>query len=280
MGGEKLARHDINFIVAGLLAIVVSMGLPFSTYADEASETIQTARFILHVGTEQIVQKKTTYSNTTELANSALSTLESLADELNRIFDYKPQQKVVLRFLYPQEFTQQTGAPLWTSAMFFRGEIIIPLSEMNFKDRVELTRALRHEYAHAIIADISNYSSPAWLDEGLAQIIEGSPHPAIGPAFKAWLNENEAMPLAWLESGFMRLDTKIVPAAYGESLFIARHLVNTYGMKRVVAFLLELGRGTSVEQAFPIVFFKDYLRFHKDLNELAQRWNISAAINP
>ena len=280
MDGEKLARHFKKITVAVLLAFAVSMGLPFLSFAENSSETIQTPRFILHIGNEQQAPQKFYFDNTTEFATTALSTLESLADELNRVFDYKPQQQVVLRFLTPKEFSDQTGAPLWTSAMFFRGEIIIPLSETNFNDRSELARALRHEYVHALIADMSSYSSPAWLDEGLAQLIEGAPHPAIGPAFRNWLSENETMPLEWLESGFMRLDPNLVPAAYGESLFIARHLINTYGMKRVVAFLKELGKGTPSETAFYSAFSKDYYRFDRDLNELALRWSNSNTRNP
>ena len=280
MDGEKLARHFKILIVAVLLAFAVSMELPLLLFADDLPNTIQTPRFILHIGNKQQSPQKTNFNNTNELATAALSTLESLADELNRIFDYRPQQQVVLRFLTPKEFSEQTGAPLWTSAMFFRGEIIVPLSDINFKDRSELARALRHEYTHALIADMSNYSSPAWLDEGIAQIIEGAPHPAIGPAFRSWLSENETMPLEWLEGGFMKLDPKLVPAAYGESLFIARHLINTHGMKRVVAFLKDLGNGTSAENAFFAAFSKNYSRFNKDLNELALRWSNSNAVNP
>lgn len=280
MGDDKLARHHLDLAVAVFLAIVVSMVLPFFSDAQNNPNIIQTPRFTLHVEEEGQTSKKRNFSNKTEFAFSALAILETLADELNRIFSYRPQRPVVLRFLTPKEFADQTGAPPWTSAMFFRGEIIVPLSESNFKDRSELYRALRHEYTHAVIADISDYSSPAWLDEGLAQIIEGAPHPAVGPALRKWLSGNEIMPLEWLESGFMRLDPKIVPAAYGESLFIARHLVNTYGIKRVVNFLSELGKGTATDSAFDKAFGTRYASFSHNLNQLAIRWSSSGATTP
>src|SRR5690606_26447433 len=118
--------------------------------------------------------------------------------------------KVVLRFLPPEEFRRQTGAPEWTSAMYFRDEITIPLTKSTAWERDELDRALRHEYVHAVIAELSEYRCPAWLDEGVAQLLEGQVNPLLGPALRRWIALNPAIPLDWLQNGFTTLDSGYV----------------------------------------------------------------------
>ncbi|MFN8389201.1 MAG: hypothetical protein U0136_02790 [Bdellovibrionota bacterium] len=214
------------------------------------------------------------------VADQAINILNDTADEYSRVFGERPTNKVVLRFLSPEEFRRQTGAPSWTSAMFYRGEISIPMVKSRGINVTELHRALRHEYVHAVVAELSDYKCPAWLDEGVAQLLEGQPNPLLGPALRNWIKSNQAMPLDWLQNGFTTLDAQIVPAAYAQSLFAARTIVNTYGFKSIVTYFSKLREGKTETQAFSSSFGVDKRTFEEALNSQIKFWAARPNLNP
>lgn len=217
---------------------------------------------------------------TKNVAERAIDILNRTADEYSRVFGERPQQRVVLRFLSPEEFRRQTGAPAWTSAMFYRGEISVPIVKARGINFNELHRALRHEYVHSVIAELSDYKCPAWLDEGVAQLLEGQPNPLLGPALRSWISSNSAMPLDWLQNGFTTLDAKIVPAAYAESLFAARTIVNTYGFSAIVKYLAALKSGTPENDAFTLAFSVEKSVFEEALTSQIKSWAGSSSLHP
>ena len=250
-----------------------------SAAAEATYTTYNTPRFTLHI--DRSGPEPTSIAPSREqLAKDSIAILNRTYDELRRIFKAAPKQQVVLRFLSPQEFKKQTGAPSWTSAMYYRDEITIPLSESTGVDMLELERALRHEYVHAFIAQLSRYRCPAWLDEGIAQLIEGEPNPLLGPALRRWVVFNDPIPLNWLRNGFTTLDSKIVPAAYAQSLFATRRIVNTLGMQSVVEYLQLLADGRDEDAAFKKAFAKTKPEFERELGFQMRRWAQSSVEHP
>ncbi len=216
-----------------------------------------------------------------QLAKSTLSVLDDTYEELSAQFQIKPQQKVIFRFLTPEEFRKHTGAPAWTSAMYLRGEVSIPVSKSKRPNPTELRRAIRHEYTHAVVAELSGRRCPAWLDEGLAQMMEGDVNPLLGPALRRWTQDNsEAMPLSWLQNGFMTLSENIVPAAYAESLFAARSLVKKLGYSAVLGYLSALREGVAEPQAFRQAFGISERQFERQLTKEMNAWAQSGVMNP
>lgn len=255
-----------------------SLATPRGIISHQQFETIQTARFTLHYQTDDSTDAR--HQRAGDLATQALGMLSRIDQELTRILGYSSTQPVVLRFLNRDEFRKQTGAPVWTNAMFFRGEITIPVEDERGLDQKELYRALRHEYVHALVADFSGYRCPAWLDEGLAQIIEGDPNPLLGPALRKWISRNEAMPLDWLENGFTTLNDSMVPAAYAQSLFITRTLINRRGFESVKRYLQELRSGEAPEEAFSKAFNFSQKEFENQLSAQIARWATSNQLQP
>ena len=241
-------------------------------------QTIQTPRFTLHY--QDYRESEERHKRAGDIATQALGMLNRIDSELTRILDYRPTHPVVLRFLSKEDFRRQTGAPNWTNAMFFRGEITIPVEESIGLDQNELYRALRHEYVHALVADFSGYRCPAWLDEGLAQVIEGDPNPLLGPALRKWVRSNDAMPLSWLENGFTTLNDSMVPAAYAQSLFATRSLINRKGFKSIKQYLQELRRGKNTEVAFLRAFGFPQSDFEEELTPQIARWANSGQAQP
>ena len=250
------------------------------TAADELLKTISTPRFTLHISADPQNSSGEPEEVVDSIASESIAILNQNYEELSRIFAMEPSRRVVLRFMSPDEFHRQTGAPKWTSAMYFRGEITVPIQTGKGTNRQQLQRALRHEYVHAVIAELSRNKAPAWIDEGLAQLLEGRPNPILGPSLRRWLSEDNPMPLEWLDSGFTTLEDGVVPAAYAQSLFATRTIVNKYGFDAVRKYLTLLSEGENSAAAFEFAFGLPQERFEQQLAQQLLRWAAGPALQP
>lgn len=269
--------HTLSYVISVFLAAALLCPPPCAN-ADEYYHSFETPRFTLFIETGDTAGAED--PRVESIAAHAIESLNENFEEFGRIFGEEVRNKVVLRFLTPQEFHRQTGAPEWTSAMYYRGEITVPIPVSGRINLDQLKRALRHELLHFITAEISRSRCPAWLDEGIAQLMEGQPNPLLGPALRAWLSQDNPLPLGWLEHGFTMLDDSVVPAAYAQSLFAARTLVNSYGFTKVTNYIRNLGAGMSNEDAFSAAFGKPFAEFEGQLGAQLQRWAASSNRHP
>ena len=262
-----------------LLYAAIMFCPPPCTALDDAAKTFSTPRFTLHVGANKTSSLgKSPYVD--GVVDDSIQVLNDTYEELKRVFDATPHKRVYLRFLAPDEFQTETGSPAWTSAMYYAGEITVPLSlqeSINFR---HLKRALRHEYVHAVVAELSDSRCPAWLDEGLAQLIEGEPNPLLGPALRKWAKTSAPMSLDSLQNGFTLLDDSLVPAAYAESLFATRTLVNRRGFAAIRSYLTHLHENRPLAEAFELSFGEKQEAFEKQLAPQIVRWAESANQSP
>lgn len=279
-----LATRLLALAIIFLLGLFLSFPLPVKAErpyqrarVSENLTSFSSPRFTLYIGGEKPAKERV---NANDIAEKSFKILNQTYDELSRIFKTRPTKKVVLRFLPPEEFRRQTGAPEWTSAMYFRNEITIPLTKTTGWDEEELHRALRHEYVHAVVAELSNYKCPAWMDEGIAQLLEGQINPLLGPALRKWIAVNQAIPLDWLHNGFTTLDAAYVPAAYAQSLFAVRKLIQTNGFSSVGTYLQHLQSGKSERRAFHLAFGMKKSLFEQELTREIRRWSHSRIPNP
>ncbi len=233
-------------------------------------ETVSTPRFTLYI--QQSLREETRFVNAADITSQSLTLLDQNYEELSRIFNARPTNRVVLRFLSPSEFHRHTGAPGWTSAMYFRGEISIPVDTDKPMSFQQLSRALRHEYVHAVVAELSGGKCPAWMDEGLAQIIEGKPNTILGPALRAWLTNDDPLPLNWLDGGFTTLNDDLVPVAYAQSFFATKSLINQKGFVAISKYLQLLRAGSPPENGFQAAFGVSLRSFEADVSQQLVRW--------
>lgn len=163
--------------------------------------------------------------------------------------------KSTLRLIDAEEFYAVTQLPSWTNAMFFRSQLVIPIDTTRNLDRKELERSLRHEYFHAVINALSDGKCPGWLDEGLAQLIEGNAHPQLWLALSDYIKKNQEMvPFDRLSRGFTKLPTEMVAPAYGQSLVAASMVESQFGLGAVRTFLEKLRSGIVANDAFRSAF--------------------------
>jgi hypothetical protein len=244
------------------------------TTISEESERIETPRFTLYYPRNK--SSSETSPTKISLKDFTLSVLDETYSEFGKILKVQPQDRVTIRFLTPEQFRIRTGAPSWTSAMYLRGEISIPLDRKATGNLAELRRAIRHEYTHAVIAEKSAKKCPAWIDEGLAQIFEEDVNPLLAPALRKWIGgRNELLSLNWLDEGFMTLSDEVVPVAYGESLFATRMLIQKYGFGAVTVYMSFLKQGSTPAAAFQTAFGESLSEFESSFQSKLYTWAIS-----
>lgn len=255
------------FAVSLFLAVVV---LPFSTLAQDRSNLgdIYRQEFLkrdLSETPKQLSNNLVSY-NLTFKGGSSLNVvyppqwntlarkLRANIDRTHRQFEGHfgsiPNFQSSLRLMDEELFYLSTGAPSWTNALYYKGQIMIPVPAKKSIDLDNVIRSAKHEYTHAVINALSDGNCPGWLDEGLAQWAEGSENPALQPALFRYLKTNPPVPLDLLQNGFTKLKTRMVPAAYAQSLFATHTLINSYGIGSLRGYLKSLRSGSDRSTAF------------------------------
>jgi hypothetical protein len=211
-------------------------------------------------------------SHWSDIAGEISTELIRTHQQLTDLFGAVPPFRSSVRLLDEPTFYEITGAPGWTNAMFFRGEIIIPLSTNEPIDLENLHRSVKHEYSHAVFSALSGGFIPGWLDEGLAQWIEGEENPALRNSLRSYLLTAAPVPLNLLQGGFTKLSPRMVPAAYAQSLIAVQALLKAYGIDRISEYLRLLREQVSKESAFMTAFGISEGDFESRLDETLTSW--------
>ena len=237
---------------------------PADTRAEKTvSQPANSPRFTLQMNEDDLPSSGNTV-DVAALGSRAMSILDEAAQDLQTMLQFKSARTIQLRFLSPEKFIREARAPRWATGVFYRGEILVPLSESQTDDD-ELERTLRHEYLHAVSAQLTNSRCPAWLDEGLAQIFEHGPDLRLHPVLSGWMQRRPLVPLNQLKSDFESQNRNIAATAYAESYFAAETIVRRYGLERLLAYFELLRSGSDQAGAFRSVFNMPLDQFEKML---------------
>jgi hypothetical protein len=277
-------RHDqLSALLASAIAILVALPplsapaqskeIPRARYTDPAEESrLRFTPLNLSNGSKLTVISPTKWSDVTK---QILKTLNDTHKEFTQLFAEIPAFSTSVRLMEETTFFELTGAPAWTNAMFFRGQIIIPLSSKKEIDLDNLIRSVKHEYTHAIMSSLSGGRLPGWLDEGIAQWFEGSESPGLRDALREWLKDHEPISLSLLQGGFTKLNTEMVPAAYAQSLLATKALAEKFGFPAIGRFLILLREGVDKQSAFLTAFDMTQEAYEKELGKALTTWGPS-----
>src|SRR5882672_10692427 len=211
------------------------------------------------------------YSGAAEpgLAREVLRALETHFAAIESELNYTPPDPIGV-ILYTQEaFADITRAPGWVGALN-DGRIRVPVQGLTGVDS-ELSRILRHELTHSFIQQKTHNRAPTWLQEGMAQWMEGKRSDENAAVLVQVYDAGQAAPLGQLEGSWMRLPGPMASYAYAWALANIEYIVQTQGMGDIERILDRLATGTATEQAVHEVLHDNYDDLMKATSEYLKK---------
>jgi hypothetical protein len=183
------------------------------------------------------------------LGLGVVKVLDETWEDLERKLGFVPQHPVTVVLQTAKAFFDTTRAPGWVAA-WNDGTIRIPVAGLD-RPTPGLVRVLRHELAHSFVASRTGANCPTWLQEGLAQWLEGG-DPGREDAALARLARRNPLPrLASLEEPFVGLSEGQALLAYAGSLSAVSYLIKQYGLDGVRRVIASLALGRTATDALP-----------------------------
>jgi tetratricopeptide (TPR) repeat protein len=190
------------------------------------------------------------------IARRVVEQLEAAYEQVGVALDTYPSKPIRVVLYTREQFRDITRLSEWTAAGF-DGRIRVPIAGA-IEQPEELDRVLVHEVTHAVVGTMSGRVAPAWLNEGLATMLE----PGGNEEAEATLAQTNVRPeLAGLHRSFVELPEGEAQVAYAYSTRAVARLVALKGMPALVSLLQDLGRGVPFESAFHQRFEMRYEEF-------------------
>jgi len=169
------------------------------------------------------------------LSGEILDHLESAYADLTSRFNVYPGSVIIVTLYSREQFHDVTESPRWVGGLF-DGQIRIPIGGLT-----RLTQASRavftHELTHCIIYHKTRGAAPRWLQEGIAQLMEGK---SARRADAELARTYGSMTPALLAEAF----------SYPLALSLVEHLLATYSFSHLLDILSALGAGSDMDAAF------------------------------
>jgi len=173
-----------------------------------------------------------------QLAQEMLDALEDGWSELSLRLAHYPEG-VILVTLYPKRaFHEVTESPEWVGGLF-DGQIRIPVGGISHLN-TRLRRVLLHELTHCFVASKTRGNAPQWVQEGLAQVVEG----------RSAAKDREGLAQAWRMLGGV---ASAAAFSYPKSLSQMEFFLHTWSQSHLNDLLDHLGRGTDISAAMQTV---------------------------
>ncbi len=190
------------------------------------------------------------------LGNLVSILLEEAYLRIGYDFGHYPEDMIEAVLYTKEQFSDVTRSPAWAGAIY-DGRIKIPVGGVT--ERTELLEGvLFHEYSHAVVHRIAKGKAPMWLNEGIAQYVEGKRVSDLQQEFmKDFIGENR-FSLRNLEGSFMGLDSKQAQKAYLMSLSATEYIIREFGSFSAIAILENLGSGDSLDDAISAAIYLPY----------------------
>jgi tetratricopeptide (TPR) repeat protein len=198
------------------------------------------------------------YSGSAEpaLARDVLRTLEAHFSAIESELNFTPPDSIGVVLYTQQAFADITRAPGWVGALN-DGRIRVPVQGLTAVTP-DLSRVLKHELTHSFVGQKTRGHAPTWIQEGLAQWMEGKRSGDSADTLVEIYREGHAASLAQLEGPWMGLPNDSAAYAYAWALANIEYIVQNDGMGDMEHILDRIGSGTSTEQSLREVLHSDY----------------------
>lgn len=198
------------------------------------------------------------YSGAAEpgLAREVLRALETHFGAIESELSYTPPEPIGVILYTQQAFADITRAPGWVGALN-DGRIRVPVQGLT-QLTPELSRVLKHELTHSFVRQKTRAAAPTWVQEGLAQWMEGKRTGASASVLLQLYDAKQAMSLEDLEGPWVRFSSPVVGYAYAWSLANMEYIAQADGMGDVERILDRIAAGSTTEKAVREVLHCDY----------------------
>jgi len=198
-----------------------------------------------------------------DLALQVLQVLRTADREYRDRLGFGPREPihVVLDNVAPED--EPDRLPRWADGLYDGGIRVPTVGLARVTPR--LTAVLRHELAHSFIHIRTRGNCPAWLQEGIAQWLEGGEPEREDARLAELARRHEVPALVTLEAPFTTRPEDALRGAYAASLSAAAHILRTRGVAGLRRLLESLGAGLPSEEALPNALGLTY-------SQLQQSW--------
>jgi tetratricopeptide (TPR) repeat protein len=213
---------------------------------EESYREGETAHFVL----------KYNGSATPDLARAILHVLEDDFRDLESQLDFTPPEPVGVILYTEQGFADITRAPSWVGALN-DGRMRIPVQGLT-SVTPELARVLKHELTHSFIGQKTHNRAPTWLQEGVAQYMEGRRTTGSAGALLNVGSQGGLPALASLEGSWMGVSGGSASIAYAWSLAVVESIIQTGSIVDISRLLDAIAASPDTEQALRDTLHDDY----------------------
>ncbi len=170
-----------------------------------------------------------------DLARGILRALEDDFRDLESQLDYTPPEQIAVILYTQQAFADITRAPGWVGALN-DGRLRIPVQGLT-QVTPDLARVLKHELTHSFVGQKSRGRAPTWLQEGIAQWMEGRRSSSVAGALVEAAAQGQVPPLATMEGSWMSLSGNSADLAYAWSLAVVESIIDAGGVSDISRLL-------------------------------------------
>ncbi len=193
---------------------------------------------------------------TPDLAREILRALEDDFNDLESQLDYTPPEQIAVILYTEQAFADITRAPGWVGALN-DGRLRIPVQGLT-EVTPELAHVLKHELTHSFVGQKSHQRAPTWLQEGVAQWMEGRRSSRDAGALVDAVSQGAIPSLGAMSGSWMELSGNSAAAAYAWSLAVVESIIDAGGVSDISRLLDRIATSSSVEEALQETLHMNY----------------------
>lgn len=191
-----------------------------------------------------------------QLTRQVLRTLEDDFGEISSQLGYTPPAPIGVILYTDRAFADITRAPGWVGALN-DGRIRVPVQGLTSMTD-GLASVLEHELTHSFIQQKTGGRCPVWLQEGVAQWMEGKRSGESAAFLVDTYERHEDLRLDSLEGSWMNLPGGLASYAYAWSLALVESMISNGGMGDVSRLLDRISTEPSTEAALRAALHVDY----------------------
>jgi tetratricopeptide (TPR) repeat protein len=196
------------------------------------------------------------------MARDVLRTLERHFDAIESELSYSPPDAIGVILYTQQAFADITQAPAWVGALN-DGRIRVPVQGLS-SVTPELSRVLRHELTHSFIQQKTRGRAPTWIQEGLAQWMEGKRSDASAATLIRMATSAPEQAAAHFEGDWMKMSNEVIGVAYAWALANVECILHAGGITDLDRIMGRLASGEAPEAATKAVTRSDYAELTSD----------------